>query len=143
MRIIVKAGLAGICLVAAGCGEGGGSSGAGSGAGQAASGELTEQDVQAWVTQAEQTPQEDYRGVDEAASAVTFQSVQIAQGRTPTEQDRINGVRGDTLYPVQVRYRVQYRLQNGETEDAERAWSYDFYRDPFGKWATISHGPAR
>lgn len=143
MRIVFTAGIVTVCLLAAGCdgaGEGAASSGGASGSTRAASGELTEQDVRTWVTQYEQTPMEDYRGFDEAASVVTISSVEIADGRTPTEQDKINGVRGDTLYPVQVRYTVQKRLPSGETETSDRAWSYDFYRDPFGKWSTVSHG---
>jgi hypothetical protein len=72
---------------------------------------------------------------------VEFDEVHFGETRKPNEQDKIDGVRGDTVYPVRAKYKSLRRWGNGETEEKVIHYNYDFYRDEFGDWNAILRGP--
>lgn len=104
----------------------------------------TEDDVKALITRRAQSLA---TGVGSSHSAVEieFASVEIAPGRPLNEQDRIDGIKGDTAWPVRARWTEHRRWgaadAGGSTEDVPQYYSYDFFRDSFGGWDVLGHGP--
>lgn len=82
-------------------------------------------------------------GSSHASVAVTFDAVEFGQPRPLNEQDRIDGLRGDTAYPVRARYSELRTWGNGQTETVNTYYAYDFYRDEFGGWDYSGKGPVR
>ena len=74
---------------------------------------------------------------------VEFVDVRLGEPRKPNEQDKIDGVRGDTVYPVRAKYKSLRRWGNGDTAEKEIHYGYDFYRDEFGEWNAVLRGPVR
>ena len=82
-------------------------------------------------------------GSSHKSVAVTFEAVEFGQPRPLNEQDKIDGLRGDTAYPVRARYSELRTWGNGETETVNTYYAYDFYRDEFGGWDFSGKGPVR
>ena len=118
----------------------GGSAGAPGGAATAAGGALTEDAVKQFVTRKEQNLATGV-GSSHKSVAVDFSEVRIGATRAPNEQDKIDGIRGDTVYPVRVKYTSNRTWGNGETEAKVIHYGYDFYRDEFGEWNAVGRGP--
>lgn len=113
---------------------------AGASTAPAAAGKLTEADVKAYVEKKEQALA---TGVGSAHTGVTltWDSVQIGATRAPNEQDKIDGVRGDAVYPVRVKYTSNRTWNNGDKEAKAISYAYDFYVDQFGGWDAVLRGP--
>ncbi len=97
----------------------------------AGSGKLTEAIVKQLITKG----QEGAIGTTGPNSIdVTFESIKFGKPETPSEQDKIDGIRSDIYYPVRVKYTV---IQHYTDSDKEIEWYDDckFYINSFGEWA--------
>lgn len=127
-------------LVAVGCDGGDGGKGASAASSAAPGGPLTEDAVKQFITRKEENLA---TGVGSAHKSVTVEFVEIRMGatRAPNEQDKIDGVRGDTVYPVRAKFKSKRVWGNGETEEKLIHYAYDFYRDESGEWNALLLGP--
>ena len=84
-------------------------------------------------------------GVSSSQKSVAVISDLIAFGepRLLNEQDKIDGLRGDTVYPVRAKYSELRTWCNGETETVSTHYAYDFYRDEFGALNFNAKGPVQ
>jgi len=105
-------------------------------------GALTEDAVKQFVTRKEEALA---TGVGSAHKSVKVEFVEVRLGATrrPNEQDKIDGIRGDTVYPARAKYKSVRTWGNGETEEKLIHYAYDFYRDEYGEWDAVGLGPVR
>ena len=75
--------------------------------------------------------------------AVISDSIAFGEPRLLNEQDKIDGLRGDTVYPVRAKYSELRTWGNGETETVSTHYAYDFYRDEFGALNFNAKGPVQ
>lgn len=144
-NLVLSATLAALALAA--CGEGaapaaGPAPAAGTPATAQATAAPTEADVKAVIERRVRSLATG-SGTSHKSVDITFQAVEFGQPRALNEQDRIDGVRGETVYPVRARYSEHRTWGNGETQDLETYYEYDFYRDDFGAWDYVGKGPVR
>ena len=103
---------------------------------------LTEDAVKQFVTRKEEKLA---TGVGSAHKSVKVEFVEVRLGaaRAPNEQDKIDGVRGDRVYPARAKYKSIRTWGNGETEEKVIHYAYDFYRDEYGEWDAVLRGPVK
>lgn len=109
---------------------------------QAAKAGLTTTVVKEFVTRKEKALA---TGVGSAHKSVTltFQNPRFGASRAVTKRDKLNGIKGTTVYPVRVRYTSHRVWGNGETEDKEIHFEYEFFKDAFGEWDAYGVGPVQ
>ena len=103
---------------------------------------LTEADVKAFVTRQQERSATGIGSVHKSVT-LTFESVRMGAPRPINYADQLEGMRGATIYPVQVKYQGLRRWGNGSTQTVETHYAYDFFRDEFGDWAAKGLGPVR
>lgn len=101
--------------------------------------QLTEADVKKEVTKREERLT---TGIGSAPRSVkiNWESVKIGASRVPNLQDKVDGVRGDVIYPVQVKYERTQIWSEDSTEDRTISYGYDFYLNEFGEWTSMGTG---
>jgi hypothetical protein len=101
---------------------------------------LTEDAIKRFITRKEENLA---TGVGSAHKSVALDFLEIRLGdpRKPNEQDKIDGVRGDTVHPVRAKYKSTRKWGNGDTDEKTIHYNYDFYKDEFGDWNAILRGP--
>jgi len=106
-------------------------------------GALTEATVKQFITGREERAATGAGGSPDSVT-VTFESINFGTTRTATVQDQYDGVpKGETVYPMRVKYTPHRRWINGTKEDPEIYYSYDFYLNKYGEWDALSKGPVR
>lgn len=95
------------------------------------SGKLTEAIVKGIITENE----ESLLGTTGPLSIdIEFESIKFGNPETPSQQDKINGIRSDVYYPVRVKYTI---IQHWDSSDRkiERYEDYKFYINSYGEWS--------
>jgi len=82
-------------------------------------------------------------GSSHKSVVVTFESIVFGEPRPLNAQDKIDGLRGSTVYPVRAKYSELRTWGNGETETVKTHYGYDFYRDEFGELNFNAKGPVQ
>lgn len=101
----------------------------------------TEADVEQFITRKEEALATD-TGSAHKSVKLTFESIRFGKSRKATERDRVvNGITGSTVYPARVKFISHRTWGNGETEDKNIHYDYDFYRDEFDELSAYLVGP--
>jgi hypothetical protein len=106
----------------------------------AGSASLTEDVVKQLITKREENLTKSSTGPK--SITVTFESIRFGQSRRANEQDKIDGIPTQTVYPVRVKYTAVHQYAN-EDQSKEHHYNYNFYEDSYGEWAALGVGPVR
>ena len=108
--------------------------------GSAGSDGLTEDIVKRYVTRKAEALAKSSTGPK--SISVTFENIRFGKPRRANAQDKIDGIRGKTVYPVRVQYTATYHWMN-EDEVNKIHYDYSFYKDSYDEWSALGNGPVR
>ena len=104
---------------------------------------LSEEDVREFISTKEKSLATGV-GSSHTASQVEFVDIRFGNRRQTNERDRVvNGITGDTVHPVRVKYVSHRTWDDGSSEDKEIHYDYEFYQDEYGEWGAYLVGPVR
>ncbi len=73
---------------------------------------------------------------------ITFESIQFGTPRRANQQDKIDGIPTEMVYPVRAKYTTVHHYSN-EDEEKKNYYGYNFYIDSYGEWNALGTGPVR
>ena len=102
--------------------------------------DLTEDIVKQIITRRENNVTKSSMGPKSVT--VTFESIQFGKPRKANEQDKIDGIPTDMVYPVRAKYTTVHHYSN-ENQEKNNHYDYEFYKDSYDEWAALGVGPVR